>query len=173
MNDKLAVKKLQNKDERGFDYLYHKYVRLIFHIIFSMVENKEVANDLVQDTYIKVYRKINTFDPNNNIKYWIITIAKNLTIDYLRKNNKIIKDYNIDLIPSYDSSEKSDFHDILLKYENILTKDEYSIITLHLYEGLKFREISTIYGKTISSVNNIYIRGINKIKKHLKDGDVK
>lgn len=169
--EKKAIKQLKNKNEDAFDFLYYKYVRLVYHVIFMIIENKDDTEDLVQETFIKAYNAIDSFDIKNNFKYWLLTIAKNNAFDLVRKRKRRneTNNYNLEQIPSYDSTEKTDFHDILSKYKFIITKDEYNIITLHIFEGLKFREIAIIYNKTTSSVNNIYIRGINKIKKYIKE----
>ena len=110
----------------------------------------------------------------NNFKYWLLQIAKNNAYDFLRKYKRIINSYEIDSFAdkSVDLVEQeNDFHDILSRYNNVLKKEEYDIITLHLFQGFKFREIAIIYEKSTSSVNNIYSRGIQKIRKHMKEGE--
>ena len=171
-NEKQAIKLLKQQNEDAFDYLYFKYVRLVYHVIFLLVENKADAEDLVQDTFIKAYNAINSFNIKNNFKYWLLTIAKNNAYDFLRKKKRITLNYDLEQIASFDDNEESDFHKILSKYKTILKKDEYDIITLHLFENLKFKDIAVIYDKTTSSVNNIYIRGINKINKYVREGEV-
>lgn len=58
-SDRLLVKRLQKCDESAFDEIYHKYAQLLFHIIFSISENKDDANDILQDTFMVVLEKIN------------------------------------------------------------------------------------------------------------------
>ena len=68
--------------KEAFNALYEKYSRLIFHIVFSMLESRDDANDVVQDTFMVIIEKIDTFNPKNNFKSWIIRIAKNKAIDF-------------------------------------------------------------------------------------------
>lgn len=168
--DRSLVSRLQQGDELAFERIYEKYSRLLFHIVFLIVEDKDDTNDLVQDTFMAVIDRIYTFNANNNFKYWLIQIARNKALDFLRKRKRI--NYNIDvdeLLYQKDyMREKTDFELMMNQYQKVINKDEFNIITLHLFHQLKFKEIAKIYDKTTSSVNNIYCRGIKKIKKHLK-----
>ena len=174
--ERKIIKRLKVRDEESFEIIYFRYLKLVYHVIFLIVENKDDTNDLVQDTFMKMMSAIEFFNINNNFKYWLLQIAKNNAYDYLRKYKRIINSYDIDSLKdkSVDLVEQeNDFHDILSKYHKLLKKEEYDIITLHLFQGLKFREIARIYEKSTSSVNNIYSRGIHKIRKHMKEVECK
>lgn len=170
--EKNIIRRLKERDEEAFEIIYFKYVKLVFHVIFIIVENKDDTNDLVQDTFMKMMAAIDTFNLKNNFKYWLLQIAKNNAYDFLKKYNRIIHEYDIENMKDVNDNlvnQESDFYNILSKYNNLLKKDEYDIITLHLFQGLKFKEIAHIYGRSTSSVNNIYSRGIHKIRKYIKE----
>src|SRR5690606_24766460 len=96
-----------------------------------------------------------------------IRIAKNKSIDFLRKQRRLEFDECLDSFEAKPTvaRQMSDFELMLNEYRDIINKDEFNVITLHLFHDLKFSEIAKIYNKTQSAVNNIYHRGINKIKK--------
>ena len=137
-------------------------------MIFTIVKNKQDTEDLIQDTFIKVYESIDDFSMRDNFKYWLLQIAKNKAKDFLKKKKVII---NSDYIHSISDEKEAyeDFDSILDKYKKVINEEEYLIITLHLFHKMKFREIAVLYEKTTSSVNNIYARGIKKIKEYLKN----
>lgn len=173
--ERKLIKKLKQRDEETFEIIYDKYVRLVYHVIYLIIQNKADTNDLVQDTFIKMMAAIDSFNIDNNFKYWLLQIAKNNAYDFLKKHKRIINYYNFKNLKDEKVDLRrleKDFHEVLLKYNNILKKDEYDIITLHLFQGLKFREIAKIYERTTSSVNNIYSRGIHKIRKHIKEVEI-
>lgn len=170
--ERKTIKRLKERDEEAFEIIYFRYVKLVYHVIFLIVENKDDTNDLVQDTFMKMMSNIEFFNIKNNFKYWLLQIAKNNAYDFLRKYKRIINSYEIDSFADKSVNlveQENDFHDILSRYNNVLKKEEYDIITLHLFQGFKFREIAIIYEKSTSSVNNIYSRGIQKIRKHMKE----
>lgn len=168
--DKSLVSRLQQGDELAFERIYEKYSKLLFHIVFLIVEDRDDSNDIVQDTFMVMITHIHSFNTNNNFKYWLIQIAKNKALDFLRRRERINNNIDVDeLIYEKDYiKEKTDFDIMMNQYIKVINKDEFNIITLHLFHQLKFREIARIYEKTTSSVNNIYYRGIQKIKRHLK-----
>lgn len=169
MNDKKLVQGLLLKDEKCFNIIYFRYVKLIYHIIYSMTCNKHDSEDLVQETFIQMYNSIHTYSMKNSFKFWLITIAKNKTFDYLRKRKNVLDEVFVYSVPDECVVDKSDFYDIINEYKAVINKEEYDIITLHLFHKLKFKEIALIYDKTVSSVNNIYSRGIAKIKGEIKN----
>ena len=64
----------------------------------------------------------------------------------------------------------TDFELMLSEYRDIINKDEFNVITLYVFHRLQFSEIAKIYDKSVSAVNNIYYRGITKIKKKVLRG---
>lgn len=69
-----------------FEQLYNEYIDDIHRYIYLHVHNIQIAEDLTQDTFIKVYRSLDTYQSTGSIKAWIFQIAKHTTYDYYRKN---------------------------------------------------------------------------------------
>ncbi|HLO12301.1 MAG TPA: sigma-70 family RNA polymerase sigma factor, partial [Pseudoneobacillus sp.] len=68
-----------------FDELYQKYHHDVFQFLFYMVRNKEHAEDLVQEVYIRVFKSYNRFEGKSSEKTWLYSIARNVAIDFFRK----------------------------------------------------------------------------------------
>jgi len=76
---------LRNQDPAGFSYLYDNYARALYGVIIRMVGEEDVAQDLLQETFVKIWRSYSSYDANKGRLYtWLVNIARNLAIDYKR-----------------------------------------------------------------------------------------
>ncbi len=87
-HDLLLVNRCLGGDARSFNDLINSYKRQVFSLIYRMVNNAADAEDLSQETFIKVYRGLKLYDPAYPFHTWIFKIAHNTAIDFLRANRK-------------------------------------------------------------------------------------
>jgi RNA polymerase sigma-70 factor, ECF subfamily len=81
----LLVQMIKSKSERGFNVLYTNYSKALYGVLFKYVRRTELADDLLQDTFVKIWKYIDAFDPaKGSLFTWMLSIAQNLAIDYLR-----------------------------------------------------------------------------------------
>jgi RNA polymerase sigma-70 factor (ECF subfamily) len=81
------VQMLKSKSERGFDLLYDKYSGALYSILMKIVRRTDVADDLLQDVFLKIWKYIDGFDPARGTLFtWMLNIARNHAIDYLRSS---------------------------------------------------------------------------------------
>jgi RNA polymerase sigma-70 factor (ECF subfamily) len=81
------VKLVQSKSERGFHTLYNKYCGALYGVIIKLVKRTDVADDLLQDTFVKIWKNIDSFDKSKGTLYtWMLNIARNQALDYLRSS---------------------------------------------------------------------------------------
>lgn len=167
--------KLKNKDEITFDAIYEKYYRLVKHVAFQITKDKELSEDISQDTFIKMIQKIDTHKIGSNFKYWLIQIAKNISYDYLRKNKNISIQYDDSVINEIQSDiieEQYDESNILHKIKDVLDDQAYEIIVLRFYHELKFKEIAFMLNVSTATVTSKYTRAIKTLKSQLKKEDL-
>lgn len=96
----LLVKLVQSKSEKGFHTLYNKYCGALYGIILKLVKRTDVADDLLQDTFVKIWKHIDSFDSSRGTLYtWMLNIARNQAVDYLRSatHQKELLQVEIDL----------------------------------------------------------------------------
>ena len=79
---------LKNGDKTAFEKLVSENQNYIYRLVFSMVHNEQDSQDIVQETFIKVYTSIDSFNAQSSISTWIYRIAYNLSIDFLKKYGK-------------------------------------------------------------------------------------
>src|SRR5215471_3356871 len=84
-DDAELAQKLRARDPHAMADLYDRYGKLTFALIFRIVRNTAVAEDLVQETFLRVWNRIHSFEPGKgSLGPWVLTVARNRAIDYLR-----------------------------------------------------------------------------------------
>lgn len=84
-NDQELVQRLKQRDAAAMAELYDKYAGLLYAVILRAVTNQATAEDLLQETFLRIWNRIQTFDPERGrLEGWIVTIARNRAVDYLR-----------------------------------------------------------------------------------------
>ena len=102
-DDNTLIQQLKNKDERALSLLYDKYSGAIYSVILKMIRDEGKAQNLLQDTFITVWDKAESYDTNKGRFYtWVYRIAKNKTLNVLRKTDLLIQtdDFSV-----YDNKE--------------------------------------------------------------------
>lgn len=166
---KKDVELLKVKDEKTFEKFYHKYHRLFFSIIYKMVYDFHVTEELVQESFIKIMEDIHQYR-GGNFKYWTLTITKNIANMYLRshiKEEKELKEYykykkNLPEEKEEDNYEKA--HELLKEVKNIVNDEVYEIIIMRLVKNMKFKEIAEVKGETTSAILGKYHRGMKLVR---------
>ncbi|HEX2091683.1 MAG TPA: sigma-70 family RNA polymerase sigma factor, partial [Longimicrobiaceae bacterium] len=85
LSDHELVARAQKGSEAAYRELLGRYQRPVFSLVYRMVRDREQAEDLAQETFVKVFNNIDRYDPRYKFSSWIFKIATNLTIDALRK----------------------------------------------------------------------------------------
>ncbi|QLY40880.1 RNA polymerase sigma factor [Hujiaoplasma nucleasis] len=161
------IDKLIEKDNDAFKVVYEHTKRGVFSIIISLVRNKTVTEDLMQDTYIKMIQKIRQYQKGRNFNAWLIQIAKNTALDYLRKSKKETL-YDPQEQAYYHASQKTEgktYH--VSDLVESLNEDEKQIVLLRAVSEYKFKDIAKMVDKPLGTVLWIYSKAIKQLKKEV------
>ena len=153
--------------------IYRIYFEDVYRFLLSLSKNKDVAQDITSETFLKVINNSNKIEKTRNIKAYIFTIAKNTYINYFNKNKLMIA---TDDIEKFDQGIDS-FEENLIENDNVkVLKDAidkldepYRSITKLRLNDLSFKEIGKIYGKTSNWACVCYYRAKEKLKGILED----
>lgn len=155
-SDQDLVKLFIQGDQNSIEVLINRHKNKVFTYIILIVKNQSLAEDIFQDTFIKVIKSLKEGKYKDNGKFvsWVIRIAHNLTIDHFRKEKQINtysnEDYEADIFNSRKLSE-STIEDIMVESQIIkevrllideLPEDQKQVILLRHYGGLSFKEIA-------------------------------
>lgn len=162
-----------NEDKNYFSELVSRYKNLVYSVVLRMVNDREEANDLAQEVFIKIYRNLDRYYPDYKFSTWVIRIATNHVIDYRRKKKQetvCLEDVEYEL-PSEDSPEEivigTEQKERLAELIDALP-DMYKIpIVLYHQQGLSYQEIASIIGQPLSKVKNRIFRGRKMLKNNL------
>src|SRR5690606_5539182 len=83
--DRVLAVRAGEGEERAFEELLRRYERPVFTLVLRMVRDRELAEDLAQEAFVRAFQAIRSYDPSYKFSSWIFKIANNLTIDHLRK----------------------------------------------------------------------------------------
>ncbi len=171
--DSKEIEKLASEirlgNDRSFDALYRGTSRGVFAFIYAMVQNRWDAEDLTQDTYLKVKANIGQYRPGSNFRAWMFQIAKNLTLNHLKRAARVVPlegEVAHEETPEAQTSSNLFFEDL----QRILSSEEYKIMILHDVSGFRHREIARLMDMPIGTVTWQYSRAVKKVKSYMKEG---
>ena len=155
-SDQELVKRFLQGDQQSIEVLINRHKNKVYTYIVLIVKNQQLAEDIFQDTFIKVIRSLKQGKYKDNGKFvsWVIRIAHNLTIDHFRKEKQINthsnEDYEADIFNSRKLSDGT-IEDTLVENQIIqdvrmlieeLPEDQKQVILLRHYGELSFKEIA-------------------------------
>lgn len=163
---KLAVNK---KDD--LSYLYENLAKPIYLLAFSILKDKSLAEDVIQDTFLRIYEKVETYRFGNNPKAWILTIARNIALDKLRKRKHEITatDATENAVNKKTDNRSVDTPLMIEEAFAALTTEEAQIVTLYIYIGMKHKEIADMLLLDYSNVRKKYWTSIAKLNKYFRE----
>jgi RNA polymerase sigma factor (sigma-70 family) len=166
---------LQQKDQQAFSYLYDNYAAALNGIIYRMVENRELAEDILQETFVKIWNNFSSYDNTKGRLFtWMLNITRNLTIDTLRskgykKQAKISADENSVSNFTDDGRMAERFDAMGLRKQLLNLKPEQrSIIDLAYFNGYTQDEISKEMGIPLGTVKTRMRAAIIELRKMLE-----
>lgn len=152
-------------NEKALEILIGNYLRPIYSFVYRYTGSGGEAEDIVQDVFVRVWKNLKKFDKNKNFKTWIFGIAKNASIDWLRKKKTVsLADDIWESIPPPASFVPE------LSLSAILEKipAEYRMILFLRYnDHFTFREIAETLGENLNTIKSRHQRGINLLKKFI------
>lgn len=159
------VKQLQSGDMSVFDDIYYATKSLVYYTILKIVRDASLAEDIMQDAYLKALEKIHSFKPNYSFQSWIVMIAKNMAInEYNRRKRELSFDPSADEYIFGTQESTSENQIIVQEMLESLNDLEQEVVILHVVGDLKHREIAELLQKPIGTVTWTYQQAIQKLR---------
>ncbi len=162
-----ALAKISEGDRDALSII-HKYMnRRIYAVAYAVLRDFSLSDDVVQETYIKILEKSFSYRKGTNARAWVLSIARNIAIDYYRKRK-----YECESDELTDAGGRFDEASVLVSMEvkralDTLSDEERQIITLKVYAGLRHREIAELLGITTENCKKKYQRAADKLRELL------
>lgn len=160
------ILKIADEDKDSLALLYEETKSSIYGFALSILKNSTDAEDVMQETYLKIYENAEKYEKHGKPLAWMLTITKNLAYMKIRKEkNNLDKDKELYIVENKEILDEDKM--ILDLAFKILTDEERNIIMLHTNDGMKHREISKILELPLSTVLSKYNRAMKKLKKEI------
>ncbi len=167
------IRRISRGDKEALEMLYHDTRAAIYGFSLSITKNPSDSEDVLQETYLKIWANAEKYKAGGTPMAWILTIAKNLSLMKLRekKRHQDLEPEEWDMmfhIP--DNAGTTEDRHLLEAALTILSEDEKQIILLHAVAGLKHREIANLQEMALATVLSKYHRGLKKLRLYIEGG---
>ncbi len=185
LQDAVLVSNYINGNEKALEVLILRHKQRIYGYIYSKVLDKDVTEDVFQDTFIKVINTLKTGKYNEEGKFlpWVLRIAHNLCIDFFRKNNRMPKFKNTDEFDIFSVlSDTSENIETALINEQIyadikklvidLPKNQREVLEMRLFKDMSFKEISESTDVSINTALGRMRYALINLRKLVKEKNI-
>ena len=176
-----AIKGLAKGNKDMLHAIYDAYGRLIYTIVYDILKNREDAEDVTSEFFIKLIRVAGTYQKKTSHRAWLIRIARNMAIDLLRKRGHEYLLHETEDAPQDQLEEGGTVETTSTVEEHVvlaedmrqaiqtLSDREREVLDLKLVGDLKFREIAKTLGQPLGTVTWLYNQGIKKLRRCLRE----
>jgi len=166
LEDAQIVRQVLRGRKEAFGVLVERYQKPIFNYIYRFYGNYELAQELTQETFLRCYQFLKSYDPERKFSTWLYTVAKNLCIDELKKQRSAREVSLEDALPAVDAKDAATAADRNQQAECIRREEDFkllealqelpaaarTVLLLHYFQGLSYQEIGETLGLPVSTV---------------------
>lgn len=174
-NEEELIQLLKTSDQSAFEYLYDNYAGALNGVIFKIINDQHLAEDILQEAFIKIWDNFSSYDSSKGRLFtWMLNITRNLTIDTVRSKSykKQAKIQSSEIAVSYTSNninENDKFDALGIRKQTMLLKeDQKRVIDLAYFEGFTQEEISKKLGIPLGTVKTRMRTAISVLKNLLQ-----
>jgi RNA polymerase sigma-70 factor (ECF subfamily) len=187
MDETALIRLAQQGDERAFEDLVRQYDQNVLRLALNLLRSPEDANDIYQETFLRVYKNLQTFRFDCSFSTWLYRIATNLCLDALRKRRvrreeDTVVETSDGVLDRMDTIEEARAEgnpqrqllnqQLRQRIEDVLkelTPRERTVFELRHYEGLRLRAIGDVLGTSEEAAKNCLFRATQKMRAALGD----
>lgn len=171
MNHNLFVEQLLQGDKRALELFVKENQNAVFRTCLAYVQNEHDAADLTQEVFIKAFEKLSQFKGDSKISTWLLRIAINISLNFLRDNKKRLLHADIselaNMADNKSSINNSEIKKILRKAIFQLSEEQRKVFILNNHLDMSYKEIAETTGLSVSSVESLLFRARKKLREIL------
>ena len=160
-----ALRRLAEGDMDALETVYHKLGRKIFMTAFSVLGDSHAAEDIMQDTFLRLAASAGSYREGSNAVAYILTVARNLAITALEKRKR---EFPAEELFGADAAEEDSLPLRELEALRTLAEEDRQIVILKLDAGMKHRDIAALLGITPAACEKRYQRALERLKAYYK-----
>ena len=176
ITDENLLEQLKKGDVQCLGKLYERYKSVLFNYFLRTTGDNDSSNDLVMETFERVYKYRNSYMYPKKVRTWIFSIASNLLRDYFKKAKKLkaLNLSDVEIITNYPqySMDEAYKNNLLQKALNHLKPSQRNIITMYYLLEMSYEDIAACQNISINNARITVCRALKKMKEILKDSDL-
>ena len=175
-NIEALVRAARDGNRDAFMTIVATYQRKVFMLAFSILRDREDALDIVQETFLRFYRKADLYKEGNSFQGWLLRIAKNLCVDHYRKNTrkrrelespKSLDELQIPASPDPTVSGAGEMRDVTARCIDRLAGRQRLVFVLRHIDELPFNEISETMNISLGTAKSLHFKAVRNLRKWL------
>ncbi len=176
IEEKIFIEELLNPktQNKAFQTLLQHYQKPLYHHIRSIVLNHDDADDVLQNTFVKIFRYLKSFKGDSKLFSWMYRIATNEAISFLnqkaKKHNSTSEAIQAKIIDNLEADVYFDGNEIQIKLQKaivLLPEKQQLVFKMKYFEELKYEEISNILGTSVGGLKASYHHAVKKIEEYM------
>ena len=172
MTDELIMEAVKNGDLQQASILFDRYHKKIFNFLARMTMDRDVAEDLTQNVFLRMIRYRNSYREGNRFESWIYQVARNIFSDHYQANkNKQLGFIDVekmsDKVADHDEeSQEEEREKILHRSMALLTEEQRELLVLTRFQHMKYEEVAVIMETSVANIKVKVHRAIAKLREH-------
>lgn len=176
-DEQILINKIIEGDTKAFSTLVNRYKDLVFTLAIRMLKHREEAEEVSQDTFIKVFKSLGKFKGDSKFSTWIYKVTYNTCLDRIKKNKRQIKEIAIDEFSEHEIKtidnaltylERKEQEEKIQECLQLLPSQDSFLLTLYYFEDLSLEEISKIVDIEPNTIKVKIFRSRKKLASILK-----
>ncbi len=170
MTDDELILRFRKGDAKAFDELYSRYSKSLFNFICRMLNDRELAEDLLQEVFLRILTK--TYRAQAKFSTWLYTVATNLCLNEVKKRTKtyrLEKDIPNPRDRPHREAERSELSQKIEEAISSLPATQRVAFCLRHYQGMPYREIARVLGCPLGTVKSRIHNAVDNLKTYLED----
>jgi len=170
------VRGIRNGDRDAFIMVVRTYQHRVFAMAYSILRNKEDALDIVQEAFLRLYRKADLYKEGSSFQAWLLQITRNLCVDHYRKNirnkkelesPKALDEFQLAAAPDPAVGLGAEMKDIVSRCIEKLANRQRMVFVLRHVDELQFNEISQTMNISVGTVKSLHFKAVQNMRKWL------
>lgn len=180
--DLAAVERTRAGDTAAFRVLVERYGRSVFRLAFRMTGNEFDAEDVVQETFLRAFKQLESYEVRSSFSTWLYRIAANYSLDLIRSRKRhaarrVVESTEeediLDSVKTTDPGQDRIYYSVQVKQRldsalTLLSDQERTAFLLRHFEGKSIEEIGTILDLGVSATKNSIFRAVRKVREALE-----
>jgi RNA polymerase sigma-70 factor, ECF subfamily len=166
-DEKAIIIRILDGDEQAYAMLIDRYKEGLYRHCFRFVRDEDWAEDITQETFIKAYARLETYDSTYRFSTWLYKIATNMALQEIRKKRPLPLDDDMQLISTLADTDQMAKDNELHFAVNQLSDNHKMVVVMHYWEGKTYEQIAVVMNTTTGSVKGWMSRAKQELRRTL------